>query len=44
MTYISNLDRRSFLIGSASAVGGLSVGFDIPFGDEAAPPRTARQK
>jgi isoquinoline 1-oxidoreductase beta subunit len=36
MTYISNLDRRSFLIGSASAVGGLSVGFNIPFGDEAA--------
>jgi isoquinoline 1-oxidoreductase beta subunit len=36
MTYISNLDRRSFLIGSASAVGGLSVGFNIPLGDEAA--------
>lgn len=36
MSFISNLDRRSFLIGSASAVGGLSVGFNIPFGDEAA--------
>ncbi len=41
MTYISNLDRRSFLIGSASAVGGLSVGFNIPFGDEAAAAETA---
>ena len=40
MTYISNLDRRSFLIGSASAVGGLSVGFNIPFGDEAAAAET----
>jgi isoquinoline 1-oxidoreductase subunit beta len=41
MTYISNLDRRSFLIGSASAVGGLSVGFHIPLGDEAAAAETA---
>ena len=41
MTYISNLDRRSFLIGSASAVGGLSVGFNIPLGDEAAAAETA---
>jgi isoquinoline 1-oxidoreductase beta subunit len=40
MTYISNLDRRSFLIGSASAVGGLSVGFNIPFGNEAAATET----
>ena len=40
MTYISNLDRRSFLIGSASAVGGLSVGFNIPLGDEAAAAET----
>jgi isoquinoline 1-oxidoreductase beta subunit len=40
MTYISNLHRRSFLIGSASAVGGLSVGFNIPFGDGAAATET----
>jgi isoquinoline 1-oxidoreductase beta subunit len=40
MTYISNLDRRSFLIGSASAVGGLSVGFNISFGNEAAATET----
>ena len=40
MTYISNLDRRSFLVGSASAVGGLSVGFNIPFGDEVAAAET----
>lgn len=41
MTYISNLDRRTFLIGSASAVGGLSVGFHITLGDEAAAAETA---
>ena len=29
-------DRRSFLVGSAAAFGGLSVGFHIPFGEEAA--------
>ena len=28
-------DRRSFIVGSAAAVGGLSLGFHIPFGDEA---------
>lgn len=35
MTHISRFDRRSFLIGSTAAVGGLSVGFHVPFGDEA---------
>jgi isoquinoline 1-oxidoreductase beta subunit len=36
MNYIPNFDRRSFLVGSAAAAGGLAVGFHIPFGDEAA--------
>jgi isoquinoline 1-oxidoreductase beta subunit len=35
MNYQPKFDRRSFLVGSAAAVGGLSVGFNIPFGDEA---------
>jgi isoquinoline 1-oxidoreductase subunit beta len=35
MNYIQEFDRRSFLIGSAAAMGGLSVGFHIPFGDDA---------
>jgi isoquinoline 1-oxidoreductase beta subunit len=36
MNYQTKFDRRSFIVGSAAAVGGLSVGFHIPFGDEAA--------
>ena len=36
MNYIPKFDRRSFLVGSAAAMGGLSVGFHIPFGDDAA--------
>ena len=36
MNYNPKFERRSFLIGSAATVGGLSVGFRIPFGDEAA--------
>lgn len=35
MNYHSKFNRRSFLAGSAAAVGGLSVGFHVPFGDEA---------
>jgi isoquinoline 1-oxidoreductase subunit beta len=35
MNYQPKLDRRSFLVGTAAAAGGLSVGFHIPFGDEA---------
>jgi len=34
MNYMPKLDRRSFLVGSATA--GLSLGFHIPFADEAA--------
>ena len=34
MNYIPKLDRRSFLVGSATA--GLSLGFHIPFADEVA--------
>jgi isoquinoline 1-oxidoreductase beta subunit len=35
MNHQPKFDRRSFLVGSAAAAGGLSVGFHIPFGDEA---------
>jgi isoquinoline 1-oxidoreductase beta subunit len=31
----AKFDRRSFIVGSAAAVGGLSVGFHLPFGDAA---------
>ena len=30
------VSRRSFLVGSAAAVGGLSLGFHVPFGKGAA--------
>jgi isoquinoline 1-oxidoreductase subunit beta len=36
MNYQPKFDRRSFLAGSAAAVGGLSVGFHIPYDDAAA--------
>ena len=35
MNYQPKLDRRSFLVGTAAAAGSMSVGFHIPFGDEA---------
>jgi isoquinoline 1-oxidoreductase subunit beta len=35
MNAMPKFNRRSFLVGSASAVGGLSLGFNIPFGDAA---------
>jgi isoquinoline 1-oxidoreductase subunit beta len=35
MNAITKFNRRSFLVGSASAVGGLSLGFNIPFGTQA---------
>jgi isoquinoline 1-oxidoreductase beta subunit len=39
MTQILNradVSRRNFLVGSAAAAGGLSLGFHVPFGNEAA--------
>jgi isoquinoline 1-oxidoreductase beta subunit len=30
------VSRRNFLVGSAAAVGGLSLGFNVPFGNDAA--------
>jgi isoquinoline 1-oxidoreductase subunit beta len=35
MNYVPRLNRRSFLASSAAAAGGLSLGFNVPFGDEA---------
>src|SRR4051812_18147876 len=35
MNVMPKFNRRSFLVGSASAVGGLSLGFNIPFGTAA---------
>jgi isoquinoline 1-oxidoreductase beta subunit len=32
MNMIPNISRRSFVIGSAAAGGGLAIGFDLPFG------------
>ena len=31
MNAISKLSRRNFLVGSAAAAGGLSLGFHVPF-------------
>ena len=36
MTHMPKLNRRSFLIGAAAVGGGLSLGFEIPFGSQAA--------
>ena len=35
MTAALDVSRRSFLVGSAAAAGGLALGFNIPFGTEA---------
>jgi isoquinoline 1-oxidoreductase subunit beta len=35
MNHIASVDRRSFLVGTASVAGGFSLGFHIPFGDAA---------
>ena len=35
MNYVPRLNRRSFLASSAAAAGGLSLGFNVPFADEA---------
>ena len=40
MNYQPKFDRRSFLVSSAAAVGGLSLGFHIPSGDDAAAAET----
>ena len=36
MSMATQVSRRSFLIGSASAIGGLSLGFHVPFAEAAA--------
>jgi isoquinoline 1-oxidoreductase beta subunit len=35
MTIVPSLSRRNFIVGSAAAVGSLSLGFHVPFGGEA---------
>jgi isoquinoline 1-oxidoreductase beta subunit len=35
MNYVPRIDRRSFLVSSAATVGGLSLGFHVPFGSAA---------
>ncbi|MFL5030657.1 MAG: twin-arginine translocation signal domain-containing protein, partial [Xanthobacteraceae bacterium] len=32
MNYIPQMNRRSFVVGSAAVGGGLALGLDIPFG------------
>jgi isoquinoline 1-oxidoreductase subunit beta len=34
MNYMPKMDRRSFLVGAAAVGGGLSVGFQLPFGPD----------
>jgi isoquinoline 1-oxidoreductase subunit beta len=36
MNYMPKIDRRSFLVGTAAVGGGLSLGFQLPFGPDAA--------
>ena len=36
MNYLPKISRRSFVIGSAAAGGGLAIGFDLPFGPTSA--------
>jgi isoquinoline 1-oxidoreductase beta subunit len=37
----ARLSRRSFVVGSAAAAGGLALGFHLPFGSAAAQPQSA---
>ena len=32
MTYMPRINRRTFMIGTAAAGGGLALGFELPFG------------
>ena len=36
MNQIAKIDRRSFVVGAATAGGGLALGLDIPLGGKAA--------
>ncbi len=40
MNFVPKMNRRSFVIGSAAAGGGLALGFDLPFGTSAAQAQT----
>ncbi len=41
MNFVPKMNRRSFVIGSAAAGGGLAIGFDLPFGPKEAAAQTA---
>jgi len=32
MNFVPKMNRRSFIVGTAAAGGGLAIGFDLPFG------------
>ena len=36
MNFIPKINRRSFVVGTAAAGGGLALGFDLPFGGRSA--------
>ena len=41
MNHVPNMNRRSFVIGSAAVGGGLAIGFDLPFGPQGASAQAA---
>ena len=44
MNYMPKIDRRSFLVGTAAVGGGLSLGFQLPFGPDVVRAQTARRR
>ena len=44
MNYVPKMNRRSFVVGTAAAGGGLAIGFDLPFGGPQAAQRQQRRR